>query len=449
MRILAISGSLRAGSHNTDLLQAAAAVAPDGDRPRRSTTGSRRSRRTTTTTTSRATSRAPSQRFKDALDEADAVLIATPEYNSSIPGVLKNALDWASRPLGRVARPEQAGRRALVEHGHVRRRLGGGRDPQGARRARRPHARGHGRRRRRRTSGSRTASTRRCSTSCARSSTRSRPPSRARETTRPPPSQEALDGADGVVERVPEHGVPGADPLRPRAGRRAPPRARRAGGRTGGTTSRRARAASGSAPARTAAASASSRRTPRRPRSGSSGSGSGRRRRAARCAGELRLDELARRRRQHALLVAAVDSLLEGDVRAVATGVLGGGDADVRRESGSPGSSRTSRSTRSGRRGRRLVRDPAAEGVAEPGRGPGRRRVEHVGDVLLEVPRRLPRRAAVAAQVERDDVEAIGQALGELLEVTAVAGDAVQADERAAGSRRPTRSGRGSTSTRP
>jgi chromate reductase, NAD(P)H dehydrogenase (quinone) len=98
MKILAISGSLRAGSHNTDLLQAAAAVAPDGidielydelkaippydadddvpgDQP------------------------LPVQRFKEALRDADAVLVATPEYNSSIPGVLKNALDWASRPL--------------------------------------------------------------------------------------------------------------------------------------------------------------------------------------------------------------------------------------------------------------------------------------------------------------------------------------------------------------
>ena len=98
MKILAISGSLRAGSHNTDLLQAAAAVAPDGidielydglkeippydaddDRPGEQPVAVRR--------------------FKDALDEADAILIATPEYNSSIPGVLKNALDWASRPL--------------------------------------------------------------------------------------------------------------------------------------------------------------------------------------------------------------------------------------------------------------------------------------------------------------------------------------------------------------
>ena len=83
------------------------------------------------------------------------------------------------------------------------------------------------------------------------------------------------------------------------------------------------------------------------------------------------------------------------------------------------------------RRGRRrLVGDPAAERVAEPGRRPGRRSLEHVGDVLLEIPGRLPRRAAVPAQVEGDDVEAVRQALRELLEVPPVARDAVQADER-------------------
>jgi chromate reductase len=98
MKILAISGSLRSGSHNTDLLRGAAASAPDGvdvelyhglkeippyddddDIP--------------------GNPPEPVARFKSALAEADAILISTPEYNSSIPGVLKNALDWASRPL--------------------------------------------------------------------------------------------------------------------------------------------------------------------------------------------------------------------------------------------------------------------------------------------------------------------------------------------------------------
>ena len=40
------------------------------------------------------------QRMKDAIAKADAVLFVTPEYNRSIPGVLKNALDWGSRPYG-------------------------------------------------------------------------------------------------------------------------------------------------------------------------------------------------------------------------------------------------------------------------------------------------------------------------------------------------------------
>jgi len=39
------------------------------------------------------------QRLRDALAGADAVLFSTPEYNSSVPGVLKNAIDWASRPI--------------------------------------------------------------------------------------------------------------------------------------------------------------------------------------------------------------------------------------------------------------------------------------------------------------------------------------------------------------
>ena len=98
MKILALSGSLRQGSHNTDLLQAAAAAAPDGvdiqlydglkEIPPYDADDDLPGDQPLTVT-----------RLKQALAAADAVLIATPEYNSSIPGVLKNALDWASRPL--------------------------------------------------------------------------------------------------------------------------------------------------------------------------------------------------------------------------------------------------------------------------------------------------------------------------------------------------------------
>ncbi len=97
MRVLGISGSLRRESHNTRLLRVAAELLPppaelelfeglkdvppydeddDGD-----------------------LAPAGARRLRDAIASADAVLIATPEYNSSIPGQLKNALDWASRPF--------------------------------------------------------------------------------------------------------------------------------------------------------------------------------------------------------------------------------------------------------------------------------------------------------------------------------------------------------------
>jgi len=98
MKVLAISGSLRRDSHNTTLLRAAAELLPppvelelfDGlkavepydedDDQGAGPDGARR--------------------LRDAIESADAILIATPEYNSSLPGQLKNAIDWASRPLG-------------------------------------------------------------------------------------------------------------------------------------------------------------------------------------------------------------------------------------------------------------------------------------------------------------------------------------------------------------
>src|SRR5437660_1546620 len=97
IHILGFAGSLRKQSYNRAALKVAQAVAPDGvefeivtlddlplynqdyenDEPE------------------------PVRTFKDKIRQADALFIVTPEYNYSIPGVLKNAIDWASRPTGR------------------------------------------------------------------------------------------------------------------------------------------------------------------------------------------------------------------------------------------------------------------------------------------------------------------------------------------------------------
>jgi chromate reductase len=98
-RVLAVSGSLRAASHNTALLRAAVEAAPEGvevelldpsvlaDLPLYDhdleLTGTPE----------------PVVRLREAWSAADAILFATPEYNGSIPGGLKNAVDWASRPF--------------------------------------------------------------------------------------------------------------------------------------------------------------------------------------------------------------------------------------------------------------------------------------------------------------------------------------------------------------
>lgn len=96
MRILAISGSLRQGSYNTALLRAAAELLPPGV----AVDFYDHLEEVPAFNEDRVDERPEAvERLWDAVAEADGVLISTPEYNSSMPGVLKNALDWLSRPL--------------------------------------------------------------------------------------------------------------------------------------------------------------------------------------------------------------------------------------------------------------------------------------------------------------------------------------------------------------
>lgn len=94
-RILGIPGSLRRGSYNRGLLWAAAESLPDGV----SLEVCELDRIPHFNADVLAAGDPPAvHEFKEAIRDADALLIATPENNYSIPGVLKNALDWASRP---------------------------------------------------------------------------------------------------------------------------------------------------------------------------------------------------------------------------------------------------------------------------------------------------------------------------------------------------------------
>src|SRR6186997_1828018 len=95
MRLLTISGSLREGSYNTALARAAADVAPEGvevelfdglgELP-------------LFDADLEGDANDAVRHLRERIAAADAVLFVTPEYNGSIPGVLKNAVDWASRP---------------------------------------------------------------------------------------------------------------------------------------------------------------------------------------------------------------------------------------------------------------------------------------------------------------------------------------------------------------
>ena len=98
LRILGFAGSLRTGSYNGALLRSARELAPAGlaieiyesiELPLFNEDVEAQG------------DPEPVSAFKAAIGGADALLIATPEYNYGVPGVLKNAIDWASRPPGR------------------------------------------------------------------------------------------------------------------------------------------------------------------------------------------------------------------------------------------------------------------------------------------------------------------------------------------------------------
>lgn len=98
IHVLGIAGSLRDGSYNRALLKAAREVTPDGVRLRLyDGLGEVPPYDQDEDTASPPPAVADLRR---RIREADALLVATPEYNHSVPGVLKNAVDWASRPYG-------------------------------------------------------------------------------------------------------------------------------------------------------------------------------------------------------------------------------------------------------------------------------------------------------------------------------------------------------------
>jgi len=95
--LLGISGSLRRGSHNTGLLRAAARELPEGVELR--LYDGLRDLPAYDEDQDRGPPPPAVARLRAALGAADGLLVATPEYNQSIPGQLKNAVDWASRPF--------------------------------------------------------------------------------------------------------------------------------------------------------------------------------------------------------------------------------------------------------------------------------------------------------------------------------------------------------------
>jgi chromate reductase len=95
--ILGISGSLRDESYNTATLRAATKLVPEGARI---VTFDRLREFPPFDQDQEQNPPAVVTEFKEQIRAADAILFVTPEYNYSVPGVLKNAIDWASRPYG-------------------------------------------------------------------------------------------------------------------------------------------------------------------------------------------------------------------------------------------------------------------------------------------------------------------------------------------------------------
>jgi len=99
LKVLGIAGSLRRDSYNRNLLVAAQALLDGDDDVDLELFDGLADVPPYDEDLDVEPAPAAVARFRDALAGADAVLFATPEYNSSIPGQLKNALDWASRPI--------------------------------------------------------------------------------------------------------------------------------------------------------------------------------------------------------------------------------------------------------------------------------------------------------------------------------------------------------------
>ncbi len=97
VHVLGISGSLRKFSYNAGLLRAASELLPEGMTLEVFDLAPIPLFNQDLTDSGNIPE--PVQQFKARIAAADALLIATPEYNYSMPGVLKNAIDWASRPL--------------------------------------------------------------------------------------------------------------------------------------------------------------------------------------------------------------------------------------------------------------------------------------------------------------------------------------------------------------